>query len=685
MKYHSFISYSHTDKRWAEWLHRGLETYRLPAGVREGREDIPEKFFPVFRDRDELAGASVLGDRLRGALEESRWLVVICSPNAAKSFWVNEEVMHFKRLGRADKILCLIVGGAPKTTQRNLEQADEECFPPAILHPLLEDGSLDESRWEEPLAADARPGADGKRAALLKIIAGMAEVGFGDLVRRDQQRAIVRLRWTVGVVGALVLAFALLGTALFFQKREALRQRDMAREVRDRAQELNTYIIVDLRAKLRDLGRLDLLEDATARVLNYHDHLPPELADDPALLRARAVAMDYAGQQAMSRGDATGAVALLEKSGKAWRNLLARDDAGDDVPPGIATSVMMLAEAKRRAGDLEGALGACENGLNTLENWESGGGARRLRWCGLAAMLMTEKGRALRRLGKRQEALVALDTAASLAKEAVESSPQEPTQWTRATDCFGQLAKLYQEEGDLNAALTQSLAAVAVGERFAEFDLGNATGWEVMEVAESILYDVRSAMGDWVEAEKIARGRLGWIARLRARDPSNPMLIGNEASAHDDLGMALGKQLKIEDAVMSFQQAITLLAGLVQSYPTDVSWREDLAIVFRRRGDLAFDGEIWDVATEDYASSLRMRESLIRLNPADMRLRVMAAGVILAQAEVLQKSGKVAEALEVLHQSERRMKALPETNHDGIFEQVMDGIRSAKAAWKSGR
>ena len=342
MKYHAFVSYSHADKAWAEWLHRGVETYRIPAGLREGRGDLPEKFYPVFRDRDELAGASVLGDRLREALRESRWLVVVCSPRAARSEWVNEEVRYFKQLGRADRVLCLVVDGVPKASFRRPDEAENECFPETILHPVSDQGGVDHSVWEEPLAADARPGADGKRAALLKIIAGMAEVGFGDLVRRDQQRAIQRLRWMVAGVSGLVLAFAGLGAGLYFQKKEAVRQRDMARAVRGGAQELNTFIIVDLRAKLRDLGRLDLLEDVTGQVLTYHEQLPAELADNPAVLRSRAIAMDYAGQQAMSRGDATGAVRLLEKSGNAWQDLISRLDAGDDALQGYAVSAKML-------------------------------------------------------------------------------------------------------------------------------------------------------------------------------------------------------------------------------------------------------------------------------------------------------------------------------------------------------
>ena len=84
-KYRAFISYSHSDEKWARWLHRRLETYRLPRNL-VGRETafgpVPARFTPVFRDRDELATATSLGATLVAALEQSACQIVICSPSA---------------------------------------------------------------------------------------------------------------------------------------------------------------------------------------------------------------------------------------------------------------------------------------------------------------------------------------------------------------------------------------------------------------------------------------------------------------------------------------------------------------------------------------------------------------------------------------------------------------------------
>src|SRR5690349_13523496 len=104
-KFWAFISYSSRDAAVAKKLHRALETYRIPRDLRgrPGRDGVvPDKLFPIFRDRDELPLASDLGTTITDALRASRYLIVLCSPNSANSRWVDEEVRTFKKMGRED-------------------------------------------------------------------------------------------------------------------------------------------------------------------------------------------------------------------------------------------------------------------------------------------------------------------------------------------------------------------------------------------------------------------------------------------------------------------------------------------------------------------------------------------------------------------------------------------------------
>ena len=232
MKYWAFVSYSHQDRKWGDWLHHALETYRVPKNLvgKETNRDhaVPAGLYPVFRDREELPTSAELGEQLREALEQSRYLIVICSPAAAKSRWVNEEVLTFKRDGRSDRILAFIVDGEPNSSEI-AGREDEECFPPALRFQIGEDGELTETPVE-PIAADAREIGDGRANAKLKLLAGLLGVGFDDLRQREQERKLKRLRAIVAFTSLLLALFVGLGVALYFQRNRALEQEQLARE-----------------------------------------------------------------------------------------------------------------------------------------------------------------------------------------------------------------------------------------------------------------------------------------------------------------------------------------------------------------------------------------------------------------------------------------------------------------------
>ncbi|MEY2520243.1 MAG: eukaryotic-like serine/threonine-protein kinase [Verrucomicrobiota bacterium] len=207
-KYWAFISYSHLDRKWGDWLHRALETYRPPRSLlgKPGRDGVVRrKNPPIFRDREELPSSANLSDNINDALRQSRYLIVICSPHAAISRWVNEEIIYFKSLGREDRVLCLIVEGEPNASDKP-ESGKLECFPPGIRFRVSPEAELTDQRTE-PIAADAREEGDGKRNAKLKLAAGLLGVNYNDLKQREKWRAL-RRNIAAGLVSGAVLGAA---------------------------------------------------------------------------------------------------------------------------------------------------------------------------------------------------------------------------------------------------------------------------------------------------------------------------------------------------------------------------------------------------------------------------------------------------------------------------------------------
>jgi len=266
-KYKAFISYSHRDEKWGQWLHRGIERYRVPKAI-IGRDTlygpVPKRLFPVFRDREELPTAADLSEVISKGLRDSSHLIVICSPRAAKSQWVNEEVRTFKKLGKQNRIVCLIVDGEPNALNKP-ELGLEECFPPALKVVADEDGNLTDIE-AEPIAADARPDKDGKANSMMKVLSGLLGVGFDeikqrDLARKHRQAAILG-------IGSAVLAgvMGLLTVWAVINKNQAVAAKDEAEERLYRSQILQAANFAE--EKNYGLATRALLE-APARFRNF--------------------------------------------------------------------------------------------------------------------------------------------------------------------------------------------------------------------------------------------------------------------------------------------------------------------------------------------------------------------------------------------------------------------------------
>ncbi|KAA9129794.1 toll/interleukin-1 receptor domain-containing protein [Marinihelvus fidelis] len=262
MRYKAFLSYAHADEKWARWLHRALESYRMPRRLAASGGAAPSQLGTVFRDRDELVAGPALSEAIEAALVQSENLVVLCSPAAAASRWVNEEVRRFRELGRGDRIFCVIVDGTPEL------DANDACFPPALFEGVAE---------AEPLAVDVRPWADGKRLAKLKLLAALLGTRLEDLRNRDHQRRRKR-QLTAGLAGALALLLILVtGSAVLSERRERQRSEDIAGTMATLGGDIKNVVDLETQRKMID-AVLDAYEGLDPRKLT------PESATQVALI-----------------------------------------------------------------------------------------------------------------------------------------------------------------------------------------------------------------------------------------------------------------------------------------------------------------------------------------------------------------------------------------------------------------
>lgn len=189
-EYSGFVSYSHIDKKWARRLHRALEKYRLPKEV-ASTHGLNRKLGRFFRDDDELAGSSDLSDAIKTALARSKSLIVICSPNAAQSRWVDTEITQFQKLCPDNPILGVIVEGKPHSDN------DSNCFPPALM------SENTDTLTSEPMAPDVR--SEPFQRTVVRIVAGLLDLNFDILWQRELRRRRQRQLLMMGSAAIIAL------------------------------------------------------------------------------------------------------------------------------------------------------------------------------------------------------------------------------------------------------------------------------------------------------------------------------------------------------------------------------------------------------------------------------------------------------------------------------------------------
>ena len=164
----------------------------FPASSAKQAPHLPKHIRPVFRDQTDISTGPLL-QNLRQELQDSRYLIVLCSPAAAKSEWVNREVQHFIDMGRADRIIPFVVAGTPNAVEPGRGVLSRH--PPRRANGRCSGVSVPEL---------------GKEKAFVKVVAKLLGLKFDQLWDRHRRRQR-RQRLFRGLMAAVVFLAAAVG------------------------------------------------------------------------------------------------------------------------------------------------------------------------------------------------------------------------------------------------------------------------------------------------------------------------------------------------------------------------------------------------------------------------------------------------------------------------------------------
>lgn len=211
--YYAFVSYRSSDEKWAKWLQEKIEGYRLPTTIQHENTDLPKsRLRPCFRYHTDIQ-PNELKTELRNKLEQSKYLLVICSPRSAQSPWVGAEIDTFVELGRRDRIIPVIVEGRPYS-----DDPATECYNPSLLKHFPHSDDINQDR--EILGVNIHEEGSGsaymkRERAVMQVVSRMLNVSF-DRIWQRQKRRIIR-RTIFSVIGALLVLASLIAVWIMNQ------------------------------------------------------------------------------------------------------------------------------------------------------------------------------------------------------------------------------------------------------------------------------------------------------------------------------------------------------------------------------------------------------------------------------------------------------------------------------------
>ncbi len=620
-KYRVFISYSHADSVWARWLHRALESYKPPRGVviqgisADGRS---KPLSPVFRDREELSSAASLSDAVSQALQDSANLVVICSPAAARSKWVNEEILTFKRLGRSARIFCFIVDGEPH------DAGEAECFPQALRYEWKDGGISDVPA--EPLAADARRGGDGRTLARLKLIAGILHVDLDNLRQRDLQRRNKRLLAVSAGSAAVAILTVSLAIMAFLSNAEAQRRRAQA-------EDLIGFMVGDLYGRLQEIGRLEDFMSVGNKAMEYFSSLRDEDVDDKVLSQ-RADVLTKIGNTRLDQGDLAAALESFREARATSLRLAESDPSNAEWQIALANSYFWIGLVYWQRGELEAAGDEFQKVIPIVDEVVRQE-PDKPEWLAEKSYAYTNLARVLELQGQLERSLDLYREIAAINDKLLEMDPDNIDYRLEVGFAHNNIGKVDQSLGRLEEAERHFKTDLEIKQAVSDTDPGQNV-WRSY-LATSNQYLGRNAMvrGDYDRAHAAFASAIEIVTALYQLDPESAEWKERLATYQRELGSVEIQQAQPEVARAALAESSKLWAELLQTDEKKWSWQTGDGLTSIYQALLALvEGDGQRALTVSSAAKA-VFEKLLEQDPGNIESRrnLVLAGLIAGDAQ----------------------------------------------------
>lgn len=658
-KYTAFLSYSHRDTAMARRIHRALERFRIDEHLARGATPVgpdPSSLRPIFRDREEFSAGKSLDVQTHEALEASAFLILLCSPSAARSEYVNQEVLLFRQLGRGADIIPVIIEGTP-------DGGDDECFPPAMRFRVSAAGKITRRKEEDILAADVRSSGDGWELTIAKIVARMIGVGTDAVFARAERerKRITRIRT---MVASLIAVLAVGGSLFAYQ---AYNQRRTLSEIETLVSKYSLVTPAQGATATSTEGLTDAITaivSGAARDSRYASalqHLRDGKAEEAEVLLRQlaeetARRADQEGKRAADAYRRLGAIAGLADPKRA-RNAYAKALQFD---PTDSEALYWHGWLSLLAGNLLDAERDLKKLLDVSLKADDSRGVFRAH---------LRLGELIREKGDLEGALDQQMLAFKIARQRADEQPRDDERQRDLSVLCEKLGDIFYAKGNIDNALLYFRKSLEISQRLADSDPSDVRWQRDLSVLSERVGDVLITQGKLDGALDAYRKSASIRSRLAEKAPENESWQRDHSVALERIGDALSFKNKPAEALASYRQSLAISEKLAAGDTENSGRQLDLSVSATKVGDILLELGKLDDALRHYRDSLSICQKLVEDNPFNPNWRRALSVAHIKVADVMAAKGDLTESMSFYREALKIRDKLVKSDSSNAFWQ----------------
>ena len=452
----------------------------------------------------------------------------------------------------------------------------------------------------------------------------------GQLVSAHRYSRPERLRrWVARHRGALTAsavgaaALLVLGTTSIIGVVRArdLAERERAAAVNERraAEELVRFLLGELQARLRPIGRLDVLEGVGERVERYYQDVSgPERPLDASARGRRAEALDGLSKVRLARAQNEAALRAADDA-MALRGELARSAPGKPVVElDMASAHLQRANVLRNLGRLDDAAQECELAIDEIRRAQAAQpGPASLQRRLLAGSVL---GSVRFRQGKYSDALAAYADARAAGTELLAAASHTSEDRQRLADVLSGIGRAHIELGHTVEARAALREGLRLQDELALAAPKDPTLLRELGTTLTRIGQVEVGQAHFAEARAALERSIDVLGRAVAIDGSDTRSQVNLSAAIDRLASLERAGGRYDEAARRYREALDATKRLLDRGP-QLDVRHNLMVSLQHAGIGAFDVGAWSESAARLRESLQVGRELLAGDAGNKRVR----------------------------------------------------------------